>query len=985
MHHIHKKFYHHSSNEHIPACVGTNSLAQPAPVARLPASPPPPPPRPEESSSDEDDPDYAYIDENKVKGPESPGKRVPDATNGGKRSGSPTLDEQLKDLERSIKHEKKLKKRQKEKTQLAHPPRDLHVPQRRFMTLGPQIHIPFAASDAQDYLEPVPSKKVITVQQPMPPASKDGDYEVPLPSHGRSRSEPDVFLGGSTGLFLSQPDPSVPRSSNNNSRGRFGPSSSSPLHRLSGGELSSSSSGLPPPSLPPRPWRYGSESTSSACSRTGSYNSEDMESPMVAPHFYRGPGGGGGGGGAVSGEESVFPSQDAGLHNSVIPEEAPTESNPSKEANDSPSPTTMQAPPSSPPPPLPPRSPIKSQRTPFSGSISSSISSSTAVAASSSSHRSSRCPRCQGRKPRAVSKTVSLNDQQHHQQHQHHFASQRSEPSGSLPDLNKSPDFVPENRLLQHRQSSGSNGNGNANTCTATTASGTGSSSNGVHVHHHRCSKCSPHSSTDAVFNGHNAGTGGSTSSVVHSSPLYNSKPSPTTTTTHPQYLQLLKENGRPSPPTATTSSSSSSSPLVGTTGGRGGDAGTGSSSVGGGGGGTNNRLSGGGGTDNKHIESCMRSVTDRLANLAKSLEDSPSTTATTKPASSLPPPRKSSSSSGSSNNVLSPVGSSSVIATKMTPSTSMANPHQRELHVQQQVNKQAVQSIINAAVKQAEIDSAGLGLAQQHSEVSNQSSSSSSSVFSRYQKKSSSQKELKHANTGGIGGGGRELRRLQTVAAIPVARLQGTTATPSPSGTGTASPPAPPVPPRSRVSLSGGGGDTPLSPKNTSPKASSSARSMTSWRNGSLSGKHISGGGGGGGGGGMEGIGSPPGGGHGQSPTGSMSYARHTIATHGHSHSHSHGYDPSHSHSHGIVGNSMTNNHFASSSSSSSFVPAPTSIGVGGHGHGVGAVSSGNSGPSSSASGSSNSSIGSGVAGESSTVFVHHLKSRRVVTATHV
>ncbi len=92
------------------------------------SSPPPLPPRPVESSSDEDDPDYAYIDEREVKGPS--GAKV-------QRTPSDELDDQLKELRKSINRENRAKQKL-----------------RRGGT-SPQ----FVQADPEDYLIPVPSKR----------------------------------------------------------------------------------------------------------------------------------------------------------------------------------------------------------------------------------------------------------------------------------------------------------------------------------------------------------------------------------------------------------------------------------------------------------------------------------------------------------------------------------------------------------------------------------------------------------------------------------------------------------------------------------------------------------------------------------------------------------------------------------------------------------------------------------------------------------
>lgn len=129
------------------------------------SSPPPLPPRPPESSSDEDDPDYAYIDESEVKGP-----------NGAKvtRTPSDELDDELKALRKSIVRENKAKR--KAQTTLRHGATSAQ----------------FTRADPQDYLVPVPSKR--SQSQSTSSVSRD----LSDPNQDLSPGSPDsspVFMG----------------------------------------------------------------------------------------------------------------------------------------------------------------------------------------------------------------------------------------------------------------------------------------------------------------------------------------------------------------------------------------------------------------------------------------------------------------------------------------------------------------------------------------------------------------------------------------------------------------------------------------------------------------------------------------------------------------------------------------------------------------------------------------------------------------------
>ena len=93
----------HSNNSKLSGEMG--EVAKPS---RMQSSPPPLPPRPilDDSSSDEDS-DYAYIEENEVKGPNRSSQSLSQEQVNGER----TLDQKLEELELSMKREKKEKKR----------------------------------------------------------------------------------------------------------------------------------------------------------------------------------------------------------------------------------------------------------------------------------------------------------------------------------------------------------------------------------------------------------------------------------------------------------------------------------------------------------------------------------------------------------------------------------------------------------------------------------------------------------------------------------------------------------------------------------------------------------------------------------------------------------------------------------------------------------------------------------------------------------
>lgn len=385
-------------------------------------SPPPLPPRPTESS-DEDDPDYAYIDENKVKGPDGQGRNESEIN----RRGSPSVDDQLKELERSIKMENKAKKRA------------AAASQRKTQTLGrlpsqrparPQLNprLSFVPADPEDYLEPVPSKRVHN--QPLRLTSS---REAPSVAHSRTMSEPDSFplplpspikmlsqpaYTMSETEFFSQPRASPTREDS--------PIETSPMRRDFMVENA--------PTLPPRTWRKESSTSTlstgslgspsglsvGARSRNNSWNEEESPTVSFRAHL----------GNRSSASEDMLKNRES-LRNSIIVEEPhDLNINPPLQLEQKESTSPLPNGHSS-PPPLPPRSPFKER--------ASRQSSASSVSSTSSS---TRCPRCRGKKMKySVEKTSSLND--------HRAPQEIDPPKGSLPDLNRT-SSVPENSLVHH-------------------------------------------------------------------------------------------------------------------------------------------------------------------------------------------------------------------------------------------------------------------------------------------------------------------------------------------------------------------------------------------------------------------------------------------------------------------------------------------------------------------------------------------------------
>lgn len=379
-------------------------------------SPPPLPARPD--SSDEDDPDYAYIDEKEVKGP---GK-------GGRRPPSPSVDDQLKEIERDMRREKKAKKREEERmkshTLLPGMPASRD---RSPVSFGPKMD--FAPAEPSDYLDFVPLKPLQTGQSLTQPP--DGGYEVPMNIRGARRTVSESDSGP-----LSQPVQTF------SGIGLSKDYSSTREDLLS--RVSPARGGLEnAPTLPPRTWRNDSTTSvnSALSSASGSHRRstgamDDSEPPAVFPsRNYRS---------STSSDDPTSPRTRDSLHESTIPEE-PSDAttgeanhtprlsvSPEKELSHSHSPS---------PPPLPPRSPMKTR---------------VSRQSSSSSGTSPRCPRCRNKSihRHRVGMTTSLNDQ-----HPPLASRFHRDPSnkGSLPDLYKT-ELVPDSGSEKSRQrhSSGS-------------------------------------------------------------------------------------------------------------------------------------------------------------------------------------------------------------------------------------------------------------------------------------------------------------------------------------------------------------------------------------------------------------------------------------------------------------------------------------------------------------------------------------------------
>ena len=492
------------SNELYPPPVPSGSQLSQESVFNSLTSPPPLPPRPEESDSD--DPDYSYIDENKVKGPgnQHGGRsRTLSATGTGGRVSSPTLDDQLEELKKSILRENKKKKRDK----AAHQGRKaatLHFPPRS----NPRSRLPmnFVRAEPEDYLEPVASKRLTsTSSEGVPRRDKLSPNIDNLPRSlsdhaGNENNSSSSSIGTAPGEVFdnSQSPPDIHAHHHG---------STSNVSVGTGGAVGT---GGIPPALPPRSWRNGSITSVSSISSVTSPSSASVVPLTNPPSNSRT---------SISEERPIIEEEKRSptlqspkemrqaSHVEQVSQMAAAASmsggngRPVGLKDGSNSPIDQGSSSVSPPPPLPPRSPTRDRERLSRKSSSSSVSSNA-----SSSHR---CPRCRSLKKTKplVGKTASLDPRGGIQGPIQNLT--KEENRKSLPDLNNTSPF-PENNLAQNRQHHGH-------------------SVSREHNHGHSCSKCSVGSSTD----GFPAGPANSNGSLPASSSSQNF-----------EYLQLLSEEG---------------------------------------------------------------------------------------------------------------------------------------------------------------------------------------------------------------------------------------------------------------------------------------------------------------------------------------------------------------------------------------------------------------------------------------------------------
>lgn len=502
------------SNEIYPPPIPSGSQLSQESMFNSLTSPPPLPPRPEESDSDEEDPDYAYIDENKVKGPENQRGRSKtlSSSGGGGRVSSPTLDDQLEELKKSIMRENKKKKRDKAAERKA---ATLHFPPSR----NPRSRLPtdFVRAEPEDYLEPVASKRITST-------SSEG-----VPKRDKDRLSPNVVENITRSLLDHGANANHSSSSSIGTTACevFDDSQTPPdVHGGGGGVITGP--GGNPPALPPRPWRNSSvTSTSSISSATSPSNVVML--PLT----------GSGATAMASGRPSV--SEEKPIHEEVeernvaspvlrSPKETETQVNTLNEQtlltaapvgngrhvlgskDGSSSPVDMGSPTAStsPPPPLPPRSPTRDRERLSRKSSSSSVSSNAS---------SSRCPRCRSLKKSKtlVAKTTSL-DQRGVPTIQ---PLSREDSRKSLPDLNSASPF-PENNLAHNRQ--------HQSHCVSR-----------EHHHSSSCSKCSVGSSSDGLPGGVGGGVGSAAAASNGSIPSSSSQ--------NFEYLQLVSEESEKKKP----------------------------------------------------------------------------------------------------------------------------------------------------------------------------------------------------------------------------------------------------------------------------------------------------------------------------------------------------------------------------------------------------------------------------------------------------
>ena len=389
-------------------CAFSGDMVDAAKLSRMQSSPPPLPPRPIFNiSSSEGDSDYAYIEEDEVKGP-AQGSHSPSLERGGDGTER-TLEEELEELELSIKREKKEKKRKAAQEK------------RKAATLAarpsqPRPPLPFTPADPEDYLVPLSAFNGGCLRS-------TGDLQGVI--HNRSCSEPDTSLYRDS-KSLSQPTIHTLRSS----PPRLSPT---PEH------------GAPPP-LPSRAWRdQGGPSGRNHDDNISPYAvvrqilpGKILEEPPTHPstsHTEHTPS-------PQDQHQPDLPNPSSGQSSVVTESVTPTEPPTSLPSNSAPSDDSTPA------PPIPPRSPIKEKL---------SWGSSTSSIASNHSHRSGyghaaslRSSKTQRPMRAPVDKTMS--------EHRNH--AQTTPPSShdleksSLPDLHASSTTagVPENSLQQRRQ-----------------------------------------------------------------------------------------------------------------------------------------------------------------------------------------------------------------------------------------------------------------------------------------------------------------------------------------------------------------------------------------------------------------------------------------------------------------------------------------------------------------------------------------------------
>jgi hypothetical protein len=398
-----------------------SSLAGDIGEAALPShmqsSPPPLPPRPlRDYSSSEEDSDYAYIKEDEVKGPAKSPNSPSESPRG---TGERTVDQELEDLEISMKRERKEKKRkaaQEKKRAVTMAARPSHQRPPLF----------FTPADPEDYLEPLSSGG----NRPR----STGDYETPIPSHDRSCSEPDTSFC-SDSKSLSQPTIHTLHCR--------------PPHLSPTPELCET-----PPTLPSRAWR-------SKQSPDRSKDDSDISPYAVVRKILPGrileetdsgaPSARNGAKSSPTSTERHELDQTPASDQSSEPAEnsASSSTSPTTALNSTSDSTSAADGEAESAPPIPPRSPIKEKL---------SWGSSTSSVASNHSHRSShghaagvRCSKCLRQRRAPVDKTLSEHRGQPLSQGMPplHYHNEKS----SLPDLNTTVSgVVPENSLQQRRQ-----------------------------------------------------------------------------------------------------------------------------------------------------------------------------------------------------------------------------------------------------------------------------------------------------------------------------------------------------------------------------------------------------------------------------------------------------------------------------------------------------------------------------------------------------